>query len=272
MGLIDSHAHLTYPDFDGRLDEILKRCSAANVDRIITIGTSLSDARRVIELARCHPGRIHAAAGFHPHEADRISAEEFDALATLWREPEVVALGEMGLDYHYDFADRANQREVFERQLGAARKIDKPIIIHCREAFGDCEPILVDHGLTERRVVFHCFTGTAAEAEAIAQRGWRISFTGIVTFPKSTALQTVARDYPADQLMVETDSPYLSPVPIRGTRPNEPSHVVHVAKFLAALRGVGFAELVEQTSANTRAFFGLCAQESGGPLDRRDGS
>jgi len=257
MGLIDSHAHLTYPEFAGRIDEVLARCDEAGVEGVITIGTSLEDARSAIELARRYAGRIHAAAGFHPHEADRVSDRDLSAMATLWREADVVAFGEMGLDYHYDFADRAKQRRVFQRQLKAALELDKPIIVHCREAFTDCDPILADYGFVGRRVVFHCFTGSKDEAAAIAERGWRISFTGVVTFPKSAELQAIAGDYPADKLMMETDSPYLSPVPVRGKKPNEPAYVAHVARFLAELRGVPNDELVAQTRANTRAFFGL---------------
>ena len=257
MGLIDSHAHLTYPEFEGRMEDVLSRCGEADVNRVITIGTSLSDARKAIELSERYPTRVHAAVGFHPHEADKVAEADFAAMADLWDHERVVAFGEMGLDYHYDFADRGNQKRVFARQLELAVGRGKPLIIHCREALDDVSPMLVDHGFENHSVVFHCFTGTNAEAERIAERGWRISFTGIVTFPKSGELQEIARRYPADQLMVETDSPYLSPVPVRGVRPNVPSHVAHVARFLADLRDTSYSELVEQTSANTKLFFGL---------------
>lgn len=255
--LIDSHAHVTYPDFAGRIDEVLARCDAAGVEQVISIGTSLSDARSAVALAHRFPGRIRPAAGFHPHHADAVTDDDFRAMAELWDDPRVVAFGEMGLDYHYDFADRGKQKPVFARQLELAASRDRAIIIHGREAHDDVEAILVDHGFVGRRVVFHCFTGTRAEAERIATRGWRISFTGIVTFPKTTELQGIARAYPADQLMVETDSPYLSPVPVRSMKPNEPCNVAHVARFLAGLRGVSYEELVATTNANTRAFFGL---------------
>ena len=257
MGLIDSHAHLTYPEFDGRMDEVLARCTEAGVDQVITIGTSLSDARRAVALSVQYPARIHAAVGFHPHEADKVTEADLTAMAELWRQGRVVAFGEMGLDFHYDFADRANQKKVFARQLDLAGDREKPLIIHCREALDHAAPMLLDHGFAHRPVVFHCFTGTRAEADRIAEHGWRISFTGIVTFPKSDELRQIAKSYPSDQLMVETDSPYLSPVPVRGRRPNEPAHVAHVARFLAELRGVAFDELVEQTAANTKRFFGL---------------
>ncbi len=256
-GLIDSHAHLTYPDFAGRIDEVLSHCDQAGVDQVITIGTSLPDARSAVELSHRYPGRIHAAAGFHPHHADEVREEDFLAMGALWDDPRVVAFGEMGLDDHYDFADRANQKTVFGRQLEMAAGRHKPAIIHSREAYDDVEAMLSAHGFENRPVVFHCFTGTRSEADRISARGWRISFTGIVTFPKSTELQAIARDYPADQLMVETDSPYLSPVPVRGRKPNEPAHVAHVARFLAELRGVSHPAFVEQTRENTTRFFGL---------------
>lgn len=257
MPLIDSHAHLTYPELAGQVDAVLNRCAQTGVERVITIGTSLDDARNAVALALKYPGRVHSAAGFHPHHADAVSAHDLTAMAQLWQAAEVVALGEMGLDYHYDFAERDKQRSVFAGQLVAAGPLDKPIIIHAREAFDDVAAMLIDHGFRNRRVVFHCFTGSADEAAAIAERGWRISFTGIVTFPKSDELQAIARDYPADKLMVETDSPYLSPVPVRSKRPNEPAFVAHTARFLSQLRGVAFEKLMAQTYHNTREFFGL---------------
>lgn len=257
MGLIDSHAHLTYPDFAGRIDEVLARCDAAGVDQIISIGTSQSDAEAAMLLSQQYPARIRPAVGFHPHHADAVSGHDLQSMAELWDDPTVVAFGEMGLDYHYDFADRGKQKRVFAEQLQLAAPRDKPIIIHAREAYDDVETLLRDHGFTNRRVVFHCFTGTQREADRIVENGWRISFTGIVTFPKSAELQEIAKAYPAHQLMVETDSPYLSPVPVRSKRPNEPAHVAHVARFLAELRGVEYETLVAEASANTRTFFAL---------------
>ncbi len=257
MGLIDSHAHLTFPELADQLDAVLARCEQADVDRVITIGTDLADGRRAVELAHRFPERIRAGAAFHPHEAGKVTDSGLTAMAVLWDDPRVVALGEMGLDYHYDFADRATQRSVFARQLDLAGDKPKPIVIHCREAFADLVPILVDHGFENRSVVFHCFTGSSSEAEQVAEHGWRISFTGVVTFPKADELKEIARTYPADKLMVETDSPFLSPVPVRNKRPNEPAHLAHIVRFLAELRDVSFEPLAEQTANNTRAFFGI---------------
>lgn len=259
MGLIDSHAHLTFPELSGVLSDVLVRCVAAGVDRVITVGTHAADARAAVELARQHEGTVFAAAGFHPHEAAKVTSDEFAAMEDLWRDPQVVALGEMGLDYHYDFAPRNVQQEVFGVQLEMASAFDKPIVIHSREAFDDTISILSERGFVGRRVVFHCFTGTPDEAARIAAHGWRISFTGVVTFKRSQELQAVARAYPADQLMIETDAPYLSPEPVRHKRPNEPSYVAHTARFLADLRGETFEELAASTAENTAAFFGLPA-------------
>ena len=257
MGLIDTHAHLTFPELREQVDAILARCDEAGVDRVITIGTHLADARDAIDLVRRHPGRIHAAVGVHPHEAGKVTGSDVEAMIELWDDPAVVGLGEMGLDYHYDFADRDVQRQVLTQQLEAAASRAKPLVIHCREAFDEVLPLLLEHGFDQQPVVFHCFTGSSAEACRIAEHGWRISFTGIVTFPRSTELQQIAKAYPKNTLMIETDSPYLSPVPVRGVRPNEPSHVAHVAAFLAQLRGVPLEELTEQTRANSTAFFRL---------------
>lgn len=257
MGLIDSHAHLTYPGLVDRVDEVMTNCRNAGIEKVICVGTTPTDALNACQLAEKFAGEVHAAAAFHPHHAAEATEDQFELLWRIWKDPKVVAFGEMGLDYHYDHSPRDVQKSVFSRQLTAAREYDRPIIIHCREAFEDCVPLLLDHGFANRRVVFHCFTGTAAEAATLAKHGWRISFTGIVTFKKSTWLHDIAREYPADQLMVETDSPYLAPEPLRGRQPNEPAWVAHVARYLAKLRGCAYEELVETTSQNTRQFFGL---------------
>jgi len=255
--LIDTHAHLTYPVLLNQIDGVLGRCREAGVTQVVTIGTDLADAARAVELAGRFPEMISAAAGFHPHHAGEALEEHFVAMQDLWRGGRTVAAGEMGLDYHYDFADRGVQRSVFARQLSMLAALDLPVIIHCREALDDAIPILQDHGFVNRRVVFHCFTGTESEAARIAEHGWRISFTGIVTFRNSTELQTIARAYPADRIMIETDSPYLSPAPVRGKQPNEPSHVVHVARFLAGLRGEEERAFAEVSTKNAENFFGL---------------
>lgn len=257
MKLIDSHAHLTFPELAGQIEAVLDRCAQAGVEKIITIGVDLDDAQHALQLCENYPDQICTGIGFHPHEADKVSDDDLGVMAGMWQNPSVVALGEMGLDYHYDFADRENQKKVFSRQLELAVDIDKPIVIHCREAIDDTIPLLIDHGFENRRVVFHCFTGNAEEAEQLAKHGWRISFTGIVTFPKLTELQAIAKAYPADEIMVETDSPYLAPVPHRGKHPNEPSYVAHTAQFLANLRGESVEAFADQSLQNTKMFFDI---------------
>lgn len=256
MELIDTHAHLTCRELAGRIEDVLDAARAAGVGQIISVGSDAADSAAALGLAERFDG-VFASAGIHPHEAGKVSKGDFERVAALWREKKVVAVGEIGLDYHYDFAEWSVQRQVLEEQLSRAREHDLPLIIHCREAFDDCIRILENHGYAGRRVVFHCFTGEPIEAEGVAARGWRISFTGIVTFRKLTELQEIARAYPADEVMIETDSPYLSPEPVRHVRPNEPAHVAHTARFLAKLRGTTEEELAAQTTRNARAFFGL---------------
>jgi TatD DNase family protein len=258
MSLIDSHAHLTFDVFRDDLDAVLARAADAGVAHVVTIGTDLADSRRAAEIAAANR-TVSAVVGIHPHEAAKVGPDDLDALADLVGAPGVVGIGEIGLDYHYDFSDRESQRRVFEAQLGLASARAHPLVIHCREAVGDTLSILLAAGFADRPVVFHCFTGTAAEAARIAEHGWRISFTGIVTFRKSTDLQAIARDYPADRLMLETDCPYLSPEPMRSVRPNEPALLIHTARFLAELRGEPLDEFIARTSANTRGFFGLAS-------------
>ena len=256
MDLIDAHCHLTFEELHGQLDGVLERAAAAGVRRMITVGTTPEDSRRCAELASRREG-VFASVGIHPHEADRFAGAALDELAELMTHPRVVACGEMGLDYHYDHADRRAQRRLFEELLALSAPTGKPLIIHCRRAVDDTVAILDSAGLRDRPVVFHCFTGSPAEAARIRDHGWRLSFTGIVTFKNASELRAVARDYPADELMLETDSPYLSPEPVRNVRPNEPAHVIHTARFLAELRGVPVEELVERATRNTVAFFGL---------------
>ncbi|MCH7702804.1 MAG: TatD family hydrolase [Planctomycetes bacterium] len=256
MGMIDTHAHLTSEPLMTRIDEVLANARAAGVETIISVATDVADAEKAIALARREPD-VHATAGIHPHEASKVEPDDWPKLETLLADPQVVAFGEIGLDYHYDFSDPPTQRRVFARQLELATVRDLPVIIHCREAMSDTVSLLVDHGFNNRRVVFHCFSGSADEAALVADHGWRISFTGMVTFKKSQALQQIAAAYPADRLMLETDSPYLSPEPVRNKRPNEPAHLRHLADFLAGLRSESVDTLIRQTTTNARAFFGL---------------
>jgi len=261
MSLVDTHCHLTGREFASCLDAVIDRAVAAGVNRMITVGTDAADAQAALALARRRP-ELSAAAGIHPHEAGRAVPADLDVLARVWAEPRCVAVGEIGLDYHYDFSPRDVQRDWLRRQLDAAAATGLPVVIHSREAHADVVRILTECGYVGRPVVFHCFAGTADEAAEIARCGWRLSFSGVVTFRKSEALRAIAATYPAEQLLIETDAPYLSPEPVRHIRPNEPANVRHTLAFLAALRQTPFDVLADRTSRNAEAFFPRMARTS----------
>lgn len=260
MQLIDTHAHLTDPSLFGQLDAVLDAAAQAGVGHIISMACDPDDAVSAIQLAHAHQC-ISATVGIHPHQAAAVAPDAVDRVASLSRRDGVVAIGEIGLDYFYDFADRESQLRVFSSQLEVAQGRQLPLVIHCREALDDCIRLLSRYGFESAAVVFHCFSGSAVDAERIADCGWRISFTGMVTFKKLTELQQVAAAYPPERMMIETDSPYLSPVPVRHVRPNQPAHLRHTAAFLAALRGETLEAFAELTTDNARRFFQLPASD-----------
>lgn len=256
--LIDSHAHLDHEDFAQDLESVLARARAAGVARIITVGTDLASSLRCLALCEANPGYLHATAGVHPHDAGAASDEDLGQLAELARErPLVVAVGEVGLDYHYDFSPRPLQRDRFARQVALARELGKPLVIHVREAHEEALAILRESwGAPPIHGVLHCFTGDLAQARACVELGLHVSFSGIVSFPKAREIQEAAAWVPSDRLLVETDAPYLAPVPHRGKR-NEPAFVARTAEAVAKLRAVPVEELVATTGANACALFGL---------------
>ena len=251
--MIDSHCHLTYEPLARQLDDVLKRAAAAGVGRMITIGTDLADAQRAIELCRGHEN-IRCAIGIHPHHSNKAQDEDVAWLRSLVQSPAVVALGEMGLDYHYDFSPRDRQAEIFTGQLELARELERPVVIHNREASDDTLAIMKDFPTV--RAVFHCFTGTAPEARKILDQGYLLGFTGVVTYKKSDELREVVKFTPGDRILVETDAPYLSPEPVRKQKVNEPSFVMHTARVVADLRGISVEELDRITSENISRHFG----------------
>lgn len=255
MTWIDSHCHLTFDALSHQVRDVLRRAEAAGVTDCVSIATDLSDAARVLAMSQQFDS-VHAVAGIHPHEAEKVEAGWSGELLDVVSRKDVYAVGEMGLDYHYDFADRDAQKQVFETQLEIAAKVQKSIVIHSREAHDDTMSILKS-AAPATPVVFHCFTGTLQEAEAIIAAGYWISLTGVVTFKKSDVLRDVARLVPADRLMIETDAPYLSPVPVRSVRPNEPSFLPHTAKCIAAARGEALETFARRVRANTIRFYGL---------------
>lgn len=252
MPLIDTHCHLATEPYAADLDQVLDRAWAAGLTGVVVLAELSEDAPRALELAAREP-RIRVAVGVHPHHASRWGGVVPGELAALAADPRVVAIGETGLDYHYDHSPRAAQHAAFHDQLALAERLGKPAVIHAREADDDVAAILREHPHT--RAILHSFSSGRALLEAALALGHYASFSGMVTFRNWTADDAV-RDVPADRLLVETDGPYLAPIPHRGKR-NEPAFVVHVADRVAVARGVDPAVLAEQTSANARAVFGL---------------
>ena len=236
--LVDSHCHLDSSDFDSDRDDVIRRAMDAGVTRMVAVDK--------VELADRH-ACFYATTGVHPHEA---SKGDLKRVETDLRHPKVIAVGEIGLDYHYDFSPREVQQRVFIDQIAIARQAGVPIVIHTREAWEDTFAILKEHWVPAGIAgIMHSFTGGPAEAARSVEMGFYLSFSGIVTFPKALDIQQAAREAPLDRILVETDAPYLAPVPNRGKR-NEPSFVVHTAKRVAALRGVPFEEVAAATTAN----------------------
>lgn len=258
MDLIDSHAHVDVSDFDADREAMFERARAAGVGTILAIGNGpeLEKLGAALTYAESHDW-IYAAAGIHPHEAQHATEAHYSELNRLAQFPRLIAWGEIGLDYHYDHSPRDIQQQVFRRQLELARAAKRPIIIHCREAWPDCLKILeADWKSSGLGGIFHCFAGTPEEARAGLDMGFLISFAGNVTYPKAQNLRDAAREIPLDRLLVETDSPFLSPQPHRGRR-NEPAYVAEVARTLGNVRDLPANQVADITSANFRRFFGL---------------
>ena len=247
--LVDSHCHLDFPDFSGDLDAIVARASEAGIGRMVTISTRVRRLSELIAIAERFPN-VYCSVGTHPHHADEEDGISANELAELTRHPKVVALGEAGLDYFYDNGSPQAQARGFRAHIAAARMTGLPLVIHTRQADSDCGRILEEEvARGPFRAVLHCYSGGRELAMKAIDLGLSISFTGILTFPKSGSLRALAAELPADRIMVETDSPYLAPGKFRGKR-NEPAYVVEVARVLAEARGVSLDEICRQTSQN----------------------
>jgi len=247
--VVDSHCHLDDQQFAADRDATIERARAAGVERMMAIGTGEGppDLEAGIRLANQYPF-IFATVGIHPHEAAKAVTETFERLAELASHAKVLAVGEIGLDYHYDFSPRETQRQVFFRQLELAARSRKPIVIHTREAWDDTLAAVREHGLPFGGIM-HCFTGGPQEAEQALQLGFHLSFGGMITFPKAQSIREAAALTPGDRLLVETDAPYLAPVPHRGKR-NEPAFIIETVRRMAELRGVTPEEIASITSRN----------------------
>jgi TatD DNase family protein len=281
--LIETHAHLDYPDFADDFDEVLRRATEAGVTRIITIGTSVESSRRAVDLAERYPN-IYAVIGVHPTTADEAEEDIIDPLRELARSPRVVGIGETGLDYHrlpsaeiakgkraqvlaalqtgtkeqleaglHDGAYKSKQASLFEQQLDLALELGLNVVIHQRDAWEDTLELMRPYA-GKLRGVFHCFGGSLEQAQTVIALGHLVSFTGIVTFKNGAAVRDVAAELPLDRFMVETDCPYLAPVPFRGKR-CEPAHTRLVAESIAEARGAALEEIARATTATAENFF-----------------
>ena len=256
MELIDTHCHLTFDEFTSDVGQVLRRSRAAGVTGWITVGTDTEQSRKTIELAGRHEN-MYAAIGIHPHDAKNVTAGTITELKKLAQNEKVVAIGETGLDFHYDFSPRQDQRRAFAQQLKIATELGLPVIIHCREAFDETMEILERFGRGVKSAVFHCFSGSADQAKIVLDHGFYISFTGVVTFKNAEGVREAAKIVPLAKLMLETDCPYMSPEPMRKQKVNEPALMLHTAKCLAELKEMDLADFAEVVTATSKAFFGL---------------
>lgn len=249
----DTHAHYDDSQFDSDRDTLLSSMPENGVNLILNPGTDTESSLKSIELAKKYPF-IYCAVGYHPHEADKMTHEEFEKIAQMLKHPRVRAIGEIGLDYHYDFASHEEQISCFRKQLELARETGKPVIIHDREAHEDCINILSEY--PEVRGVFHCYSGSLEMARLLIKRGWYLSFTGAITFKNARRALEVISEIPAERIMIETDSPYLSPVPLRGKR-NDSRNLPYIADVIAKCLGISVEDAAKLCFENGKRFFDI---------------
>ena len=251
--LIDTHCHLNHERFDGEADEALARAREAGVSACIVIGYDLPSSERAVELAAESP-EVFAAVGVHPHDASTLDAPALERIRELSREPKVVAIGEIGLDFYRDLSPRDEQARAFRQQLALAADVGLPVVIHTRESVAETLQVLAQPEFTAVTGVLHCWSGSLAEANRAVELGYYLGVGGVVTFKNADSLRDVVRAAPADRLLLETDAPYLAPVPRRGKR-NEPAYVAYVAAKVAEVLDTDQASVIRQTGANARRLF-----------------
>jgi TatD DNase family protein len=255
--LIDSHAHIQGKEYAGEAAAVIERARSAGVEKIIAVGGAgdMSSSTEAVALAEAYPN-VFATVGMHPHDAKDVGADDLAILKKLAARPKVVAVGETGLDYYYNHSAHDVQRRVFAQFIHMALETDLPLVVHERDGAREAAELLSNEGAGRLRGVIHCFTGTYEAARAYLDLGFYLSFTGIITFKNAEPLRDVVRKVPLDRMLVETDSPYLTPVPHRGRR-NEPAYVRFVAETIASLKGIPVEEIARITSANVEALFGV---------------
>ncbi len=256
MELIDTHCHLTFPELVDNIGAVLHRSKAAGVTAWITVGTETAENQKAVELAEKFDN-LYLAVGIHPHEAKNVTNDDIKQLKRFAQNEKVVAIGETGLDFYYDFSRAAEQTRLFAAHLQIAAESNLPVIIHSRKSFEDTLDVLDKHGAGVRKILFHCFGYTAHQAKIILEKGFHISFTGQVTFKNAQKTREAAEIVPAEKLMIETDCPYMSPEPMRKQKINEPALLIHTAKFLAELKNIPFEEFAQTVTNTSRTFFNL---------------
>jgi len=256
MELIDTHAHLTFPELEENIDAIVARSIDADVSSWITVGTDPDQVKKVLALIPKYDN-MYAALGYHPHEAKEIAACDLEFLKETAAAKKVVAIGETGLDFHYDHSPRDVQKEIFRKHLQIASEINLPVVVHTREAFAESMEILDEFAGRLKKVVIHCYSGTAEQTKLILDRGYFVSFTGIVTFKKTDNVREAAKIIPLDKLMIETDCPFISPEPVRNQRPCEPAMLIHTAKKIAEVKEMDLEDFAEAVTATSKQFFNL---------------
>ena len=251
--LVDTHCHLGYDELAGDMDAVLARSRAAGVCGWINVGTGIEQDRKVVQLSNKYDG-MFAAVGIHPHYAKDADAESLAELERLAANDKVVAIGETGLDFHYETSGKDEQLRVFQAHLQIAKRLALPVIIHSRDAFEETLEVLKKHNGIGK-VVFHCFSEDAAAAKRVLELGYYVSFTGVLTFKNAQIAREAVKAVPLERLMLETDCPYMSPVPVRSQKINEPAFMLHTAKFAAQLKGVDFEEFAAKITATSAEFF-----------------
>jgi len=252
--IVDTHCHLNHEKLAVQLSEVMERATKAGVGQMVVVGFDMASSEEAVRLAEAYPGVLYAVVGVHPHDARDWDAPSEQRLRTLAEHPHVVAIGEIGLDYHYDYSPREAQSHAFKAQMQVAREASLPVVIHCREAYADTLQILSDEGVDTIGGVMHCWAGTVTEANQTVALGMALGFGGTLTFKSAEEIREAARQVPLESLLLETDAPYLAPVPHRG-KTNEPAFTHLVAQKMAELRGITLPEIARLTTANAHRIF-----------------
>ncbi len=254
MELFDTHCHLTFDGLIENIDSVIERSRAGGINEWITIGTDINDCRKAIELTEKYEN-LYAAVAIHPHDAKNVTDDTLTELKMLAQRKKVVAIGETGLDYHYEHSPHDVQKQVFIKQLALAAEFNLPVIIHSRNAFDECLKILEQFRSAITKIVFHCFSGSSEQAKIVLDKGFYVSFTGVVTFKNAEKTRRAAQAIPLDRLMLETDCPYMSPEPVRKQKINEPALLIHTARFLAELKQMPLEDFAKSVTSTSKSFF-----------------